>query len=64
MRTNLAIDDKLVTEALSVAYVKNKNDVINLALKEFIERHKRKNLIDLKAKIKFLPDYNYKELRN
>jgi Arc/MetJ family transcription regulator len=64
MRTNIFIDDKLINEALSMVAVKTKKDIVNLALKEFVEHHKRKNLLDLKSKISFQSDYDYKKLRN
>ena len=64
MRTNILIDDKLIHEALSIAAVKTKKEIVNLALKEFVEHHKRKNLLDLKSKINFLSDYDYKKLRS
>ena len=64
MRTNILIDDKLINEALTIAAVKTKKDIVNLALKEFVEHHKRKNLLDLKSKISFQSDYDYKKLRN
>ncbi len=37
--------------------IKTKKELINLALKEFIETHKRKNLMELKGQIKFSKMY-------
>lgn len=63
MRTNIFIDDQLMAEALKLTGLKTKKEIVNLALKEFVENHKRKNLLDLKGKIKFADDYDYKKMR-
>ncbi len=56
MLTSIELDDKLVKEALKYSTVKNKKDLITMALKEFVETHKRKDLSDLKGKISFGDD--------
>lgn len=53
MRTNIIIDDELIKEALKITGIKTKKEIVNIALKELIENHKRKNLMDLKGKIQF-----------
>ncbi|KAA0257651.1 type II toxin-antitoxin system VapB family antitoxin [Deferribacter autotrophicus] len=63
MRTNVVIDEELLKEAMKLTNAKTKKDVINLALKELVENLKRKNLADLKGKINFIEDYNYKLMR-
>ena len=63
MRTNIWLDEILVKEAFKLTNVKTKKDLINLALKEFVESKKRLNLLDLDGKIEFAPDYDYKKLR-
>ncbi|WP_073345329.1 type II toxin-antitoxin system VapB family antitoxin [Caldanaerobius fijiensis] len=63
MRTNIFIDDQLMAEALKLTGLKTKKEIVNLALKEFVENHKRKNLLDLNGKIKFADDYDYKKMR-
>ena len=63
MRTNIVIDDELLDEAFSFTTVKTKKGLINLALKEFIDHHKRKNLLEIQGKIAFLDNYNYKQMR-
>ncbi len=63
MRTNIWLDDHLVQEAFKLADVKTKKDLINLALKEFVENKKRLNLLDLEGRIEFAADYDYKKLR-
>lgn len=63
MRTNIVLDDELIGEALKLENVKSKKELIHRALKEFIEVRKRKSLLDLKGKINFIENYNYKALR-
>ena len=63
MRTNIDLDDKLVKEAFNYANVSTKKELINLALKEFVETCKRLNPKEIKGEIKFERDYDYKKLR-
>jgi Arc/MetJ family transcription regulator len=63
MRTNIVLDDSLVKQALRLSRVKTKKEVVNQALKEFVENRKRLNLMDLFGKIEFAANYNYKALR-
>jgi Arc/MetJ family transcription regulator len=63
MRTNIVLDDSLVKKALKLSRVKTKKELVNQALKEFVENRKRLNLIDLFGKIEFAKNYNYKALR-
>ncbi|MDP3012246.1 MAG: type II toxin-antitoxin system VapB family antitoxin [Candidatus Hydromicrobium sp.] len=63
MRTNIDLDDKLVKEAFNYANVSTKKELINLALKEFVETYKRLNPKEIKGEIKFEKDYDYKKLR-
>jgi len=63
MRTNIVLDDGLVKEGMKLGHVKTKKDLVNQALKEFVENRKRLNLMDLAGKIEFAKNYNYKALR-
>jgi Arc/MetJ family transcription regulator len=63
MRTNIVLDDSLVKQALKLSRVKTKKELVNQALKEFVENRKRLNLMDLVGKIEFAKNYNYKALR-
>ena len=63
MRTNIILDDKLVQEAFKYSRANTKKDLIHLALKEFVEKRRRLNLLDLEGKIEFAKDYDYKKLR-
>lgn len=63
MATNLAIDNKLLEEALLISGLKTKKDTVNYALKEFINRRKQLEIIDLFGKLDPDSDYNYKKAR-
>lgn len=63
MRTNIDLDDKLIAEAFKYAPVRTKKDLVETALKEFIENHRRKDLRELKGKISFHSSYDHKSLR-
>jgi Arc/MetJ family transcription regulator len=63
MRTNIILDDRLVQEAFKYSGVTTKKELIHLALKEFVERRRRLNLLELEGKIEFAADYDYQKLR-
>ena len=60
MPTNLAIDDNLIIEAQKIGKHITKKDTVNEALKEYIQRRKQMEIIDLFGKIDYDPKYNYK----
>lgn len=63
MATNLAIDDELLQMALSVGGYRTKRETVNEALREFIERRQRLELIKLFGKIQYDSRYDYKKER-
>ena len=63
MATNLAIDDRLLNEALQLGGHKTKKATVTEALEEYIRRRKQMRLIDLFGKIDFDPAYDYKKQR-
>jgi Arc/MetJ family transcription regulator len=64
MRTNIVLNDELIEEAFKYSNnINTKKDLVETALKEYVENHKRRNLKDLKGKISFSDGYNYKEMR-
>ncbi len=64
MRTNIVLDDELVAEAFKYVKVKTKRELVNLALRELVARHRRKNLLELFGTGGILDDYDYKEMRD
>lgn len=63
MRTNVDLNDRLVEEGFKLCEVKTKKDLVNLALTEFVQNHKKKDLRELFGKVSFSPGYDYKALR-
>jgi Arc/MetJ family transcription regulator len=63
MPTNLAIDDRLLDEARKIGQHPTKKSTVNTALKEYIQRRREQEIIDLFGKIEYDPDYNYKQAR-
>ncbi len=63
MRTNIELDDSLVEEALTYAGVRTKKDLVHLALREFVARHRRRDLRELPGTVGIREDYDHKRLR-
>jgi Arc/MetJ family transcription regulator len=63
MRTNIVLEDNLIREAFKHSRATTKKELIHCALKEYVENHGRRDLSDLKGKISFSHDYDYKKLR-
>lgn len=63
MRTNIVLNDQLVKEAFIYAQVATKRALIECALKEFVENHKRRDLRELAGKVHLRDDYDYKAMR-
>ncbi len=63
MRTNIVLDDELVEEAFRHSDAKTKRELVDRALREFVDNHKRKDIRELRGKGLIRPDYDYKALR-
>ncbi|MDD7986623.1 type II toxin-antitoxin system VapB family antitoxin [Lentisphaera marina] len=63
MATNLAIDDRLLEQAQEIGHFKTKKETVNLALKEFVNRRKQLEIIDLFNQMEPDSDYDYKKAR-
>ncbi|MBS0358486.1 MAG: type II toxin-antitoxin system VapB family antitoxin [Proteobacteria bacterium] len=63
MRTNIVLDEAIMKEAFKYTNISTKRELVDLALREFIENHKRRDIADLRGKVKLRKDYNYKKLR-
>jgi Arc/MetJ family transcription regulator len=64
MRTNIVLDESLVKEAFKYAEnIHTKRELVEVALREFVAIRKVRNLRDLKGKIKFDDNYDYRKMR-
>lgn len=64
MATNLALDDKLIMQALKVGRHKTKREAVTTALKEYIAHKKQLSIFKLFGRVDFDKDYDYKKARN
>lgn len=64
MRTNIVLDDELIKKAFYVApLIKTKKDLIDTALREFIEVRNMQKIKDIRGMDLFADDYDYKTMR-
>ena len=63
MPTNLAIDDVLLEQARRIGRYKTKRETVNEALREFIQRRQRRELVKLFGTIDYDARYDYKRER-
>lgn len=64
MATNLALDDKLIMQALEVGHHKTKKEAVTTALKEYIAHKKQLNIFKLFGSVDFDKNYDYKKARS
>lgn len=64
VRTNIVLNDALVEEAFKYSVdIRTKKELVETALKEYVQNRKIKDLRELKGKIVFSEDYDYKKMR-
>ena len=63
MRTNVVLDDNLITKAFKHSKAKTKKDLIHEALRELISARQRLDLRDLRGAIAFIHNYDHKKMR-
>lgn len=63
MATNLALNDRLIREAVKVGGHKTKREAVTAALEEYVRSRKRRGILDLVGKIEYYDDYDYKAAR-
>ena len=57
------IDDRLVEEARKVGGHRTKKEAVTQALKEYVQRHKRRRILAAFGTVDFDPTYDYKAER-
>ena len=63
MRTNIVLDDALIAEAMALSNLRTKRDVVQRALEEYVRSLKKKDLRELRGKVRLDDGYDYKKLR-
>jgi hypothetical protein len=65
MRTNIVLNDTLIEEAFKYSIdIHTKKELVETALKEYVQNRKLKDLRELKGKVMFAEDYDYKKMRS
>ena len=64
MRTNIVLDEKLVREAMKIANAKTKREVVDMALRRFVQGGRQRRLLALKGTGGLSPGYDYKRVRS
>ena len=63
MATNLNIDISLLEEAFKIGKFRSKKETVNIALKEYIQRKKQKNILKYFNSIEFDSAFDHKASR-
>lgn len=63
MATNLALDDKVIEQAVKIGGHKTKREAVMAALVEYIKRRERMRIFELAGKVEYDPRYDYKAAR-
>ncbi|NJL40804.1 MAG: type II toxin-antitoxin system VapB family antitoxin [Leptolyngbyaceae cyanobacterium SM1_4_3] len=63
MQITLNLDEGLVNEALELTNLTTQEELIKLALQEFVRSRRKRNLLDLSGQIQFSSDFDHKALR-
>lgn len=63
MRTNVVLDEALLKKAFQCSKARTKKELLHEALEELIASRQKRDLRDLKGKIAFRKEYDYKAMR-
>lgn len=63
MITNIEIDESLLKEALALSNHLAENQLIEDALREYVQRRKQQKVLELFGTIDYEEDYDYKQQR-
>jgi Arc/MetJ family transcription regulator len=56
MRTNIDLDEELVSRGLLLSGLRTKKELVNMALREFIRKSDQKKILELRGKIQWQGD--------
>jgi Arc/MetJ family transcription regulator len=63
MPTNLALDGRLIEQAVKIGNHKTKREAVNAALLDYVNAKKRRGILDLEGRIDFDPGMDLKKMR-
>ena len=55
-RTNINLDDELVSKGLKATGLRTKSDLVDLALRELVRRKEQRKILSLKGKVSWVGD--------
>jgi Arc/MetJ family transcription regulator len=55
-RTNVELDEDLVNEAMKLTHARTKKELVNHALRELVNRARRKRILELEGKVEWEGD--------
>lgn len=64
MATNLALDDALIEEARRIGKHRTKKEAVTSALREYVQRRRQLEILDLTGEVPFDEGYDHKPLRH
>jgi hypothetical protein len=64
MATNLALDPKLIEQAVKIGGERSKKAAVTRALEEYVARRKQKSLVDLMGTLEWDESFDYKSERS
>ena len=60
----MTVDLSLLEEAKRLGHIQSESEVVDVALKEYILRHKQLQILEVEGSIDFWEDYDHKKLRH
>ena len=63
MATNLQVDDRLITKAVSLGKHKTKKAAVTQALIEYIDHLEQEKILSMFGTVEYDPEYDYKKQR-
>ncbi len=63
MRTNIVLDDRLVSEVMRLSNVRTKREAVNLALRDYVARSRQRDILELLDEELIAPDYDVRAVR-
>lgn len=63
MPTNLKLNDRLIEETVRLGNFKSKQEAVNTALAEYVQRRQRLRILELGGKVGFDRAWDYKKMR-
>ena len=63
MRTNILLNDDLINEAMRLTGAGTKRETVDIALREFISRHRQREVLDLAGQNLIDSDYDIRKMR-